>query len=117
MIPLGFLQSLSEGFLSDACTIQRRTEGTVTGDGTTASYPAVASNVPCAVQPDGSATSERQGARGGIVALSNWRIRLPHGTDVRVRDRILVGARTFEVQGVRARSYEAVRVAICVEID
>lgn len=110
------LRSRASGsrWLPETCSILRATEA-ADGDGTAQSWATLAANVRCAVQPTGSG-SELEGARGGVVATSAWRIRLPHGQDVTARDQIVVGPRTFEVKSVLARTFEVVRVAVCDEI-
>ena len=101
-------------WLRETCTIQRGASSR-TSAGTKVTWSTLASNVPCAVQPGGGA-SETEGARGGITAQGDWRIRLPYGQAVTEKDRIIVGARTFEVENVLARTFEVVRIAECVEI-
>lgn len=109
------LRALANRWLIDTCTIQRATV-TSTGDGNPASWPTLASNVACSLQAYDAAPSESVGPAGGIQAISNWRIRLPYGQDVTARDRIVVGSRTFEVQGVIAKTFEVRRTVLCVEI-
>lgn len=114
-LPLAGLRDLVEGTLPETCTIQRYTE-TVTGDGTQQSWADLATAVPCRVSPTGRLSGETLGPADSIQAVGRWSISLLTGQDVTVRDRIVVGARTFEVADVVARSYEVVRVALCREI-
>lgn len=115
MVPVDFLRSLSNQFLPDLCTIQRYTE-TVTGDGTSQSWSDLATGVACRVSPLASGANEGLGADQSIQAVSQWTVWLPAGTVVTVKDRIVVGARTYEVNRVGERSYETVRECICREI-
>lgn len=110
------LRTLANRWLIDTCTILRATDGTPTGDGNPVTWPTLATNVPCSLQPYDAAPTESVGAAGGIMSVSNWRIRLPAGQDVTARDRIVIGSRTFEVQGVLVRTFEVRRTALCVEI-
>lgn len=114
MIPLDFLRALSNEYLPDTCTISRYTE-TSTGDGTSQSWATVASAA-CRVSPLASGANEALGADQSMQAVSQWTIWLPAGTDVTVKDRVVVGARTFEVNRVGERSYEVSRELICREI-
>lgn len=71
--------------------------------------------VPCRVSPTGARGSDS--TIGGVVAsLSAWTITLPSETDVNVSDRITVGARSFEVTEVAARSWEISRRVYCDEV-
>lgn len=108
------LRPLANRWLIDTCTIQRSTS-TRTSAGTTVTWADLATNVPCSVQP-GGVSGEASGARGGITAQADWVIRLPAGQDVTVKDRIVYGARTFEVQMVEAKTFEVRRKVGCVEI-
>lgn len=114
-VPVAALRTLSEQFLPDTCSIQRYTE-TSTGDGTSQSWSDLATGVPCRVSARGRSASESLGADQSIQSASEWTIRLPALTDVTVKDRIVVGARTFEVQRVDAKSYETDRAALCTEV-
>lgn len=115
MIPVDFLRSLSDQFLPDVCSIQRGTD-TVSGDGTSTAWADVATGVACRVSPLASGANEALGAGQAIQAVAQWTIWLPAGTAVTVKDRIIVGSRTFEVSRVGARSYEVSRECICREI-
>lgn len=115
MVPVDFLRSLSDQFLPDLCTIQRATD-TASGDGTSQSWATLASGVACRVSARGRSASEAVGGAQAIRAATEWTIWLPAATDVTVRDRIVVGSRTFEVQRVDAKSYETSRAALCTEL-
>lgn len=114
-VPTDFLRSLSNAFLPDTCSTQRYTE-TTTGDGTTQSWSDHLTGVACRVSPLAASASEALGADQSLQAVAQWTVWLPAETDITVRDRIVYGARTFEVARVGARSYEAVRECICREI-
>lgn len=101
-------------WLTDTCTIRRGT-GTYDGDGNAETFADLATNVACSLSPTGGG-NESDGPKGGIVAVSRWRIRLPYGQDVKVTDRIVIGLRTFEVNGVDARTFEVRRTVHCTEI-
>lgn len=114
-VPVEFLRSLSNSALPDTCSISRLTE-TSTGDGTTQSWSNVATGVACRVSPLASGANEAIGADQSMTAVSQWTVWVAAGTDVTVRDRIVVGSRTFEVTRVGARSYEVIRECLCREI-
>lgn len=60
----------------------------------------------------------REGQAGGKqTALAYYRVTLPAGTDVLARDRLVIGARTFEVQPPLAGgAWETARVCPCTEV-
>jgi Phage head-tail joining protein len=106
------LRARQNAFLPDRAAIQRYVT-VESGDGGQAVWSDVLTDVPCRVSPLASGVSEAIGAAAGIAAVSQWTIWLVAETDVTERDRIVVGARTFEAQRVGARSYETVREVIC----
>ena len=113
-VPLDFLRSLSNQYLPDVCTIRRGTD-TPSGDGTSTVWADVAT-VACRVSPLASGAVEGLGADASLAAVSQWTIWLPAGTDVTAKDRLVVGARSFEVARVGERSYETIRECLCREI-
>jgi hypothetical protein len=113
VIPTGFLQDLTAQFRPESAAIQRATE-TVTGDGTSTSWSTIAT-VSARLSPR-AGSSEGLGADQSMQAVSDWRVSLPVGTDVTVRDRIVIGARTFEITSVGERSYGVEIHAYCKEI-
>lgn len=114
-LPIAGLRALSEQFLPDSCTVQRYTE-TSTGDGTSQSWSSVATGVACRLSPLASSAQEALGGNDAMTAISQWTVWVPAGTDVTVKDRIVVGSRTFEVNRVGARSYEVIRECLCREV-
>lgn len=102
--------------MPDSATVSRPTDAN-TSDGVTRSY-ATSSTVACRVQPLGrsSGKTEIVGARGALQTADSWLVSLPAGTDVTVRDRLVVGTRTFEVAEVLTRTYEVARIALCREV-
>ena len=62
------------------------------------------------------ANSRDVGILGGrIVEGTVLKITLPAGTNVTQSDRIVIGARSFEVLAVSAHTVETARVCLCVE--
>lgn len=110
------LRTLANRWLKDTCTIRRAT-GTYDGDGNSESFADLATNVVCSLQRYDAAPTEAVGPRGGVMAVSTWRIRVPAGQDVKATDRIVIGSRTFEVQGVEAKTFEVRRTVYCAEIN
>lgn len=108
-----WLREIADAFMVDRAAISRYTEVS-TSDGVEQTWATVASDVPCSVWPSGVSAGEAVGAAATLRALSTWTVRLPAGTDVTVRDRLVVSdGRTFEIQRVDARTYEAARDCIC----
>lgn len=114
-LPLNFLRDLQAQFLPDSCSILRVTE-TSTGDGVSSSWATLASGVACRVSPLAASASEAMGADASLQAVAQWTVWLPAQTDVTVKDRIVYGARTFEIARVGERSFETARELICREI-
>jgi len=115
-LPLAYLRGIQNAYLPDTCTIQRVTEGTPSGDGTSETWGTLASGVACRVSPLASGANESLGGGEAMQAVNQWTIWLPALTDVTVKDRIVYGTRTFEIARVGARSYETVREVIAREI-
>jgi head-tail adaptor len=114
-LPLDWLRSLQNGFLPDVCAVSRYVE-TNTADGVVQDWQTVASGLPCRISSRTSAASEGAGGAAQTRAVSDWLIWLPALTDVTVRDRLVVGARTFEVARVVGESYETARACSCSEV-
>jgi hypothetical protein len=68
------------------------------------------------VSPRGQTPNEREIA-GQIRAPYDFIVTLPYGQDVKPKDRIVIGTRTFEVQGIAARSWEISRRVHCTELQ
>jgi len=100
--------------LPDTAQIKRKTLTSDNAGGYTEAWNTVAT-VACRVSPTGQLPQERVIAER-LTATSIWTLTLPALTDVRAEDRIAVGARTFEVVGVLARSDELCRRMVCVEV-
>ena len=99
------MRTTLDGSLPDLADISRSTPTSDGRGGTTLVWATVAS-VPCRVAPDVAFAGESVVA-DRVTVTQRWTITLPAGTNVSARDRILIGARTFEVTFVRsARSYE-----------
>lgn len=98
----------------DTAQVQRRTLTPDGAGGHAESWNTVAT-VACRVAPSGWSPQEQVIAER-LTATSIWTITLPALTDVQPADRLLVGARTFEVVGVLARSEEIARRVVCVEV-
>lgn len=115
-VPLDFLRGVGAEFRPDAWAVSRATD-TSSGDGTSSSWATVASgSTGCRISTRSASAGEAVGGDQGIRAVGNRIVWLPALTDVTPRDRIVCGARTFEVLDVQARSFEVERACICVEI-
>lgn len=95
------MRSTVEDALPDTALVSRRTL-TPDGYGGASDSWATVATVACRVSPDAFAGGERPIA-GGEQAIAAWLITLPAETDVTATDRIVIGARTFEVIAVMAR--------------
>lgn len=108
------MREQQEATMQDTCTIGRRTYVTDNMGGQTEVITYAESVVRVAASgnmPDYSIFA----ARANESQL--WRLTFPYNTDVRDTDKIVVGARTFEVLGVLApATYETARVTVCVEL-
>jgi hypothetical protein len=113
---LDSLRALAESSLDMTCDVVRYVE-TNTPDGVSQDWQPVASGVPCLLSLPSSSGSETVGADMSVRALAEWEIWLPALTDVTVRDRLVVGARSFDVNAVAAISYEPLRRCNCSEVD
>jgi len=100
--------------LPDSCQVSRKTTTSDGAGGQTESWGTVVT-VACRVSPTGQSPQERAIA-DRLSGVSVWTITLPANTDVTIADRLVIGARAFEVAGVLARSYEVSRRVVCVEV-
>jgi len=99
--------------LPDTCTISRRTLVSDGAGGYTETWTTAASGVACRLAVAQAAErilADRVVHEGGFV------VTLPYGTSVTSKDRIVVGARTFEVAGVASGSWETAVRATCSEV-
>jgi hypothetical protein len=112
---LDWLRGLQDANLPDACDISRYTE-TNTADGVTQGWATVSTGIPCRISSRTLAATEGTGAGAQTRALSDWLVWLPALTDVTVKDRLVVGARTFEVERVAGESLETARACSCSEV-
>lgn len=114
-IPLTALRNLAAQYRPSTCTISRATE-TETGDGRTTTWATVAT-VSCRVSRIGQGGNEQTGGAGAITAIGQRRIKLPPGTDVTPRDRIVCEGVVYEVADVPKISYEVERMVIAREVS
>lgn len=74
-----------------------------------------AATVACRLSPGQASDRERVEA-GRVVGQTLWRVTVPALTDVRLSDKLVIGARSFEVLAVWGEeSRETARVCLCVE--
>ena len=100
--------------LPDTCVVSRKTTTSDDAGGFTESWNTVIT-VACRIAPTGRSPQERAIA-DRLTCVAVWTITLPANTDVTIADRLVIGARAFEVAGVLARSYEVSRRVVCVEV-
>lgn len=95
------LRQTAQRALPDVCTVQRATTVSDGGGGTTTTWADHLTGVPCRLSPVGGG---EQGTSGGRIAdESSHIVTVAAGTDVTERDRLVVGATTYEVTLVRDR--------------
>lgn len=88
----------AECFLSSRCDILRSVVGTPSGyGGQVHTQKTIASDVPCKPQKARRPQVIEEGAQH--VALADWEVLLPVGTDVSLGDEVHVGPDTYEVKG------------------
>lgn len=102
--------------LPDLATIQRKTLTTDGAGGFTETYPTVATGVPCRLSRVTSRGDLLKVAGERIADQTTHRIAFAAGTDVRVGDRLAIGAATFEVVFLAvAGAWELARHALARE--
>ncbi|MEO6467498.1 MAG: head-tail adaptor protein [Acidimicrobiia bacterium] len=100
------MRAVLDQSLPDLADISRSTP-TSDGRGGTSLVWATVASVPCRIAPAATFGGSEQPVNDVVAGVQRWSITLPAGTNVTGRDRVLVGARTFEVVEVRStRSYE-----------
>ena len=110
---LAQMRATQERTLVEACSIVRSTLASDGAGGQTSSTSAASSL--CRVAPSNNMPQDRAMA-GAQQAQVLWRVTLPASADVTPSDRIVVGARTFEVIGVYG-PWSAVTALVCVCVE
>jgi head-tail adaptor len=101
--------------LPDTAQVQRATRAPDGMGGFTETLTTVAT-VPCRLAPSGNTPVEQVVAER-VTDRALWTLTLPAQTDVAATDRVVVGARTFEVVGVLSpRSDELCTRLVAVEV-
>ena len=101
--------------MPDTCVISRPTLTPDGAGGQTEGFATVAT-VACRVGPMGNRGEERAIAER-MGAVTPYMVTVPTTTDVRTQDRIVVGARTFEVATVLdTEAWETARRVACIEV-
>jgi hypothetical protein len=103
---LDTLQAAIETIMTATATIQRPVAGVWT---TAATLPCSFAQAPILPQENASRTER-------LYIDDRWRFLFPAGSDVRFQDRIVVGARTFEVIQVPVGAREIYRLVITQEL-
>jgi SPP1 family predicted phage head-tail adaptor len=111
---LAAMRAAQNAALPDTCVIRRVTLTPDSYGGHTEEWNDIAT-VACRVAPSGHSPQEQVIAER-MSATSTWTLTLPADTDVTAADRLVVGARTFEVAAVLARSFETARRVVCTEV-
>ena len=111
---LGRMRALRERLMTDTATVQRKTVLPDGYGGLTETY-ATTTTYPCWVKPAGSAP---EAARlGKVVNELGWTVGMPWDADVLPSDRILIGTRVLEIQGVMTgKTYQSALEVQCKEI-
>lgn len=114
---LSELRSVAVIALTDRCDVQRRT-AVRDGLDRTHTWTAIATDVPCRITAQGEVAREYiQG--GSVVGSTDLILRLPYGTNVTNKDRVIVFVDdttiTYEVMRVLTRSNATVTSAVVQE--
>lgn len=113
---LGILRARAEAALPERATIRRATMAADGRGGQTLSWATVATDVPARLAAASTRVRTEMALAGKAAFLSPWTITLPAGTDVGVRDRIVIDARQFEITLVSTISYEVARRVAATEV-
>ena len=101
--------------LPEIAQVQQATRVPDGAGGFTETWTTVAT-VPCRLAPSGNEPTERVVAER-VTDRKLWTLTLPAQTALTAKDRVVVGARTFEVVGVLSpRSYELCTRLVAVEV-
>lgn len=112
---LAAMQSTLDESLPDSFEIHRNTRSNDGSGGKTASWASTATVSGRLSPPMGPPGTEELVA-GKTRVPRRYTLTLPDGTDITARDRVVFGSRTFEVNGVTARSWEIGRRVDLTEI-
>lgn len=109
------MRTLAQRTLADVATVQRKTTVSDGMGGYTDTWTTVLTTT-CRVAANNNLQADRSITAAQLREGVAWKVTLPFGSDVRLDDRIVVGARTFEVLGIYAPgTYETARQCACVE--
>lgn len=100
--------------LPDSCQVQSVTFTPDGAGGGSESWSDVAT-VACRLSPTGRSPQERMIA-DKLQSLTSFTVTLPALTAVSAANRLVIGGRTFRVEGVLARSDEIARRVVCTEV-
>lgn len=95
--------------------IYRRTSTKSAGGGDTETLTLVVSAVPVRIRAQGR-RSLASSAGDQATEHSLRELSFPDGTNVRPTDRVIVGARTFDVEESGSESYDAELRVLCIEV-
>jgi hypothetical protein len=108
------LVAIDESMMTDTATVRRYTSVPDGSGGTTDTF-ANAGTAKCRINIAGN--SPREGAVAGELQNStNFMLHFPTGTDVRNKDQILVGTRTFEVDKALSHTWQTSLRVMATEI-
>ena len=94
------MRSVETQALPDLCTIQRKGGSSDDRGGTTVAYSVRASNVACRLGRAGSRSGIETVDADKVQQQTPWVVTFAHNQDVQNTDRIVIGARMFEVVSV-----------------
>lgn len=96
---LSAMRDFADDYLTATCTIQRATSGVSSSGSPTQTWGTLASNVACRMDEPKQSAAEAN-INGSIAAPSTFIMHLKYDQDVTVKDRIVYGSLTYEVQEV-----------------
>lgn len=103
--------------LPDTCTVSRKTLASDGRGGHSATWASVATNVACRLGRSGSKSGVETIDADALQQQTPWVVTFKHDQDVRNTDRIVIGARTFEVISVEPHGAWTMALRVqCVEV-
>lgn len=106
---LAGLRTAFDDLLGETCVITRATNVSDGQGGSTATWAAVGTAL-CTLSPLNRTSGDGFTVADQIKEVADYVVTLPAETDVTTKDRLTIGARTYEVSAVKEpRTYEIVR--------
>lgn len=112
---LAILREAELAAMPETCTIRRKTTEADGAGGKRTIHSDIGTS-PCWRGPVGNSPQE-QVIAARLVGKALYRVKLPHGTDVRRNDQLIVGGDVLEVVEPMADSWSTAQMAICAKVE